>query len=61
MSLVSAVYILNIMLFLIHEIESAYEKEQEILELPGGITGFMIIHIPFIIFSSRDDRNKQKY
>lgn len=50
MSLVSAVYILNFMLLLIHEIESAYEKEWEILKLPGGITGFMIIHIPVIIF-----------
>ena len=50
MSLVSALYILNLTLLLIHEIESAYEKEWEILKLPGRITGFLIIHIPVIIF-----------
>jgi len=36
----------------LHEIESAYEKEWEILKLPGKITGFLLMHIPimFIIF-----------
>jgi hypothetical protein len=33
----------------LHEIESAYEKEWEILKLRGGITGFLIIHIPVIL------------
>ncbi|MBN2898373.1 MAG: hypothetical protein JXO44_06345, partial [Clostridia bacterium] len=34
---------------LIHEIESAYECEWEILKLPGKITGFLLMHIPIII------------
>jgi len=33
----------------LHEIESAYEKEWEILKLPGKITGFLLLHIPIII------------
>ena len=43
-------YILNATLLLLHEIESAYEKEWEILKLPGKITGFLIMHIPIILF-----------
>lgn len=42
-------YILNATLLLLHEIESAYEKEWEILRLPGKITGFLILHVPIII------------
>ncbi|MDR1748065.1 MAG: hypothetical protein LBR47_03310 [Spirochaetaceae bacterium] len=45
-------YILNVSLLLLHEIESGYEKEWEILKLPGKITGFLLFHIPvvFIFF-----------
>ena len=43
-------YILNATLLLLHEIESAYEKEWEILKLPGKITGFLLMHIPIILF-----------
>ena len=42
-------YILNATLLLLHEIESAYEKEWELLKLPGKITGFLLLHIPIII------------
>ena len=43
-------YILNATLLLLHEIESAYEKEWEILKLPKKITGFLLMHIPIILF-----------
>jgi len=45
-------YILNATLLILHEIESAYEKEWEILKLPGKLTGFLLLHIPilFLIF-----------
>ena len=43
-------YILNATLLLLHEIESAYEKEWEILKLPVKITGFLLMHIPIILF-----------
>lgn len=42
-------YIVNATFLLLHEIESAYEKEWEILKLPGKITGFLLLHIPIII------------
>jgi hypothetical protein len=42
-------YIVNAALLLLHEIESAYEREWEILKLPGKITGFLLLHIPIII------------
>ncbi|MDC7125439.1 MAG: hypothetical protein PQJ46_07720 [Spirochaetales bacterium] len=49
MSLLTILYILNVTLLLLHEIESAYEKEWEILNLPGKITGFLLLHIPVIL------------
>ncbi|MFH2067639.1 MAG: DUF6713 family protein [Pseudomonadota bacterium] len=50
MKLITMIYILNATLLLLHEIESAYEKEWEILRLPGKITGFLLLHIPIILF-----------
>ena len=49
MKLVTAFYIINATLLLLHEIESAYEREWEILKLPGKITGFLLMHIPIIL------------
>jgi len=49
MKIITMLYIVNATLLLLHEIESAYEKEWEILKLPGKITGFLLLHIPIII------------
>jgi hypothetical protein len=49
MTMITAVYMVNAMLLLLHEIESAYEREWEILKLPGKITGFLILHVPIIL------------
>ncbi|MBN1473057.1 MAG: hypothetical protein JW914_00435 [Syntrophaceae bacterium] len=49
MDLLAIFYILNATLLLLHEIESAYEKEWEILKIPGNITFFLILHIPIIL------------
>ena len=49
MKIISIVYILNATLLILHEIESAYEKEWELLKLPGKITGFLLMHIPIIL------------
>jgi hypothetical protein len=49
MKIITMLYIMNATLLLLHEIESAYEKEWEILKLPGKITGFLLLHIPIII------------
>ena len=48
MKALTVLYIVNATLLLLHEIESAYEKEWEILKLPGKITGFLLLHIPII-------------
>ncbi|MFC2134433.1 DUF6713 family protein [Bacteroidota bacterium] len=50
MNFITIVYIINASLLLLHEIESAYEKEWEILKLPGKITTFLLLHVPIIIF-----------
>ncbi len=49
MKLLSLVYIINATLLILREIEAAYEKEWEILNLPGKITGFIIMHIPILL------------
>jgi len=49
MNILLLFYILNATLLLLHEIESAYEKEWEILKLPGKITGFLLMHVPIIL------------
>jgi hypothetical protein len=43
-------YILNVTLLILHEIESGYEKEWEILKLPCKLTGFILLHIPILFF-----------
>lgn len=50
MDILTVFYILNASLLLLHEIESGYEKEWKILNIPGEITGFLVLHIPIIIF-----------
>lgn len=49
MKTISILYILNATLILLHEIESGFEKEWEILKLPMKVTGFIIFHIPIIL------------
>ena len=41
-------YIANAVLLITHEIDSAYWKEWELFRLPGGITGFLLIHFPLL-------------
>jgi hypothetical protein len=49
MNILILLYIINASLLLLHEIESAYVKEWEILKLPGKITGFLTLHIPILV------------
>lgn len=41
-------YLLNAIFLINHEIDSAYWKEWELFKLPGGITGFLLIHFPLL-------------
>ena len=43
-------YLINSVLLINHEIDSAYWKEWELFKLPGGINGFLIIHFPVLFF-----------
>jgi hypothetical protein len=43
-------YLSNSVLLINHEIDSAYWKEWELFRLPGGITGFLLIHFPLLLF-----------
>jgi hypothetical protein len=42
------IYLANAVLLIIHEIDSAYWKEWELFRLPGGITGFLLLHFPVV-------------
>lgn len=41
-------YLCNATVIMCHEIESAYWKEWEMFRLPGGLTGFIVLHIPLV-------------
>jgi len=43
-------YLSNSVLLINHEIDSAYWKEWELFRLPGGVTGFLLIHFPLLLF-----------
>jgi len=42
-------YLINATLLIVHEIDSAYWKEWKLFKLPGGVNGFLIIHIPIVM------------
>jgi len=43
-------YLANSVLLINHEIDSAYWKEWELFKLPGGNTGFLLLHFPLLLF-----------
>jgi len=43
-------YIINATFLITHEIDSAFWKEWELFRLPGGISGFLLIHLPMVFF-----------
>lgn len=42
------IYLVNAVLLINHEIESAYWQEWELFRLPGAITGFLLVHFPVL-------------
>lgn len=42
------IYLVNAVLLINHEIDSAYWREWELFRLPGGIAGFLTIHFPLL-------------
>jgi len=43
------IYAINATLLIVHEIDSAYWHEWKLFKLPGGIGGFLLIHIPLVL------------
>jgi hypothetical protein len=43
------IYLLNVSLLIMHEMDSAYWREWELLGLPGGAGGFMLLHFPLLL------------
>ena len=41
-------YLMNAILLINHEIDSAFWKEWELFKLPGGISGFLVLHFPIL-------------
>jgi hypothetical protein len=42
-------YLLNTLVLIIHEIDSAYWKEWELFHLAGGESAFLLLHIPLLL------------
>lgn len=42
-------YLVNMTLFILHEMDSAFWKEWELFRLPGGVAGFLLIHFPLFL------------
>ena len=45
------IYLINAVLLINHEIDSAYWKEWDLFRLPGGITGFLLLHFPVLFLA----------
>ena len=42
------IYLINAILLINHEIDSAFWREWELFKLPGGIGGFLAMHFPIL-------------
>jgi Family of unknown function (DUF6713) len=41
---------INAVLLSVHEVDSAFWKEWELFRIPGGLAGFLLLHIPLFGF-----------
>jgi len=41
-------YMSNLILLILHEMDSVYWKEWKLFKLKGGLTGFLLMHIPLL-------------
>jgi hypothetical protein len=44
------IYLTNAILLITHEIDSAYWQEWKLFGIPGGITTFLLLHLPILFF-----------
>lgn len=50
MTALTGLYVSNLVLLILHEMDSVYWKEWELFKLKGGLTGFLILHVPLLVF-----------
>jgi hypothetical protein len=43
------VYVLNAALLIVHEMDSVRWREWELFGLPGGVEGFLLVHVPLLL------------
>ncbi len=41
-------YLINAVLLILHEMDSAYWREWRLFKLPGAMTGFLLLHVPLL-------------
>jgi hypothetical protein len=44
------IYLTNAVFLITHEIDSAYWQEWKLFGIPGGITNFLLLHLPILFF-----------
>ncbi len=49
LSILTWIYIINATLLIVHEIDSAYWQEWKLFKLPGGISFFLVLHLPLVV------------
>ena len=42
-------YLVNALVLIVHEIDSAYWQEWDLFHLAGGETGFLLLHLPLLL------------
>ncbi len=47
--MLARVYLLNAALLTVHEIDAAYWHEWELFHLPGGVSGFLALHVALVL------------
>ena len=45
------IYLISLTLLILHEMDSVYWKEWDLFGLPGGVEGFLLVHIPLILIA----------
>lgn len=41
-------YMVNSVILIVHEIDSSYWKEWDLFHIPGGVTSFLVLHVPLV-------------
>ncbi len=45
------IYLINLTLLIVHEMDSVHWKEWNLFGLPGGVEGFLLVHIPLLLIA----------